>query len=312
MNKIIRQAFTLIELLVVIAIIGILSGLIVVTMSGATQKATLAKAQVFSNSLRNALALNLISEWKFDELTTATEGASIQDTWGGGNNAILSTNSDGLDKIRTGTNCVSGSCLSFDGTDDYVYVSGSDSASSNLAITGAITLSGWVKFNTTGNSYFLFGRGLSLTGGGDYGYAVCRYSGNNRIYFDTYSTTARSSLYSSSTITDNNWHLITVTWDGTTGANSKNIYIDGALDRQGTSSISEMGTPEYQFRIGRDGLNHYPLDGSIDDVRVYNTAIPISQIKEQYYAGLNSLLASGQIDGEEYQERLINNLSQVN
>ena len=52
MNKFIKQAFTLIELLVVIAIIGILSGLIVVSMSGVTQKATIAKAQVFSNSLR--------------------------------------------------------------------------------------------------------------------------------------------------------------------------------------------------------------------------------------------------------------------
>ena len=55
MNRFIKKAFTLIELLVVIAIIGILSGLIVVTMSGVTQKARIAKAQAFSNSLRNAL-----------------------------------------------------------------------------------------------------------------------------------------------------------------------------------------------------------------------------------------------------------------
>jgi prepilin-type N-terminal cleavage/methylation domain-containing protein len=58
MKKTVSIAFTLIELLVVIAIIGILSGLIVVTMNGVTQKANIAKAQVFSNSLRNALMLN--------------------------------------------------------------------------------------------------------------------------------------------------------------------------------------------------------------------------------------------------------------
>ncbi|MDD5569203.1 MAG: prepilin-type N-terminal cleavage/methylation domain-containing protein [Candidatus Pacebacteria bacterium] len=45
MHKI--KAFTLIELLVVIAIIGILSGLIIVGMSGATQKATIAKRRLF-------------------------------------------------------------------------------------------------------------------------------------------------------------------------------------------------------------------------------------------------------------------------
>jgi len=66
MHKIFRQAFTLIELLVVIAIIGILSGLIIVSMNGITNSATVAKAQVFSNSLRNALMMNLVSEWKFD------------------------------------------------------------------------------------------------------------------------------------------------------------------------------------------------------------------------------------------------------
>ena len=49
MHKIKQLAFTLIELLVVIAVIGILSGLIVVSMSGVTNKATIAKAQVFSN-----------------------------------------------------------------------------------------------------------------------------------------------------------------------------------------------------------------------------------------------------------------------
>jgi prepilin-type N-terminal cleavage/methylation domain-containing protein len=303
MNNLIKKAFTLIELLVVIAIIGILSGLIVITMSGVTQKATVAKAQVFSNSLRNALMLNLVSEWKFDELTTAVQGSAIQDTWSGGNNAILSTNSDGLDKIKTGTNCVSGSCLSLDGTDDYVYVSGSDATTSNLAITGAITLSVWVKFNGIGTSDRIIGRGVGFDSPGNYGYFISRYVANNLIYFDTYSTTTRNLITSSSAIADTNWHLITATWDGTTNTNGKKIYIDGALDSQGTSTISAMGQPAYQFRIGKDG-GSYCLNGSIDDVRVYNAAIPTSQIKEQYYAGLNKLLANGAIDSAEYYSRI--------
>jgi prepilin-type N-terminal cleavage/methylation domain-containing protein len=304
MNKLIKKAFTLIELLVVIAIIGILSGLIVVSMGGMTQKASIAKAQVFSSSLRNSLMMNIVGEWKFDELTTAVQSSTIQDTWSSSNNAILSTNSDGLDKIKTGTNCISGNCLSFDGTDDYAYVSGSNNPTSNLAITGAITLSAWVKFNNSGTDGTIISRGAGLAGSDNYGYALTRYSGSNKIDFDTYSMTARDALVSSSIITDSNWHLIIATWDRTMGTNGKKIYIDGILDNQKTSSISAMGQPNYQFRIGIGGTNLYPLNGSIDDVRVYSATVPTSQIKEKYYANLNNLLKNGVINKEEYLSRI--------
>jgi hypothetical protein len=42
----------------------------------------------------------------------------------------------------------------------------------------------------------------------------------------------------------------------------------------------------------------------LDDVKIYNAAIPISQVKEQYYAGLNNLLANGGITSEKYQNRI--------
>lgn len=73
---------------------------------------------------------------------------------------------------------------------------------------------------------------------------------------------------------------------------------------QGTSSISAMGQPAYQFRIGRTSNGYYPLNGSIDDVRVFNATIPTSQIRKQYYAGLNKLLASGGITKKEYQNKI--------
>lgn len=47
----------------------------------------------------------------------------------------------------------------------------------------------------------------------------------------------------------------------------------------------------------------------MDDVRIYNVAMSTSQIKEQYYSGLNSLLASGNINKEEYKQRLVNLLA---
>ena len=153
MNKFIKQAFTLIELLVVIAIIGILSGLIVVSMSGVTQKANLTKAQVFNNSLRNALMANIIGEWKMDE----GSGTSVNDTWGGLSNGTLYNFADttaGYGDTHTSgwvssSNCVSGTCLKFDGSNDYVASSGS-----SLDIDSGLINSNEVFFaamKTTGN-----------------------------------------------------------------------------------------------------------------------------------------------------------------
>ena len=301
MLQIIRKAFTLIELLVVIAIIGILSGLIVVSMGGVTEKATIAKAQVFSNSLRNSLMLNIIGEWKFDGVISerAATNVDVIDTWGGVNNGIVPA-SPAIPTVKVGSDCVNGSCLAFDGTDDYVYVSGSDSATSNLAITGAITLSVWAKLNDLVSNQPIMGRGVYASSG-NYGYLLQKNA--NSIYFYIYNSAGVRNYNTPIIISDNNWHYIVVSWDGTTNTNSLNAYLDGTSQQPRTATIAEIGQPSYEFRIGRNGTGVY-LNGLIDDARVFNTAISSFQIKEQYYAGLNSLLANGSISLKEYKEKI--------
>jgi|WetSurMetagenome_2_1015567.scaffolds.fasta_scaffold222221_2 prepilin-type N-terminal cleavage/methylation domain-containing protein len=123
MSKLFKKAFTLIELLVVIAIVGILSGLIVVSMSGMTQKAVVAKARIFSSSLRNSLMINLVSDWKLDDAS----GTVAADTWGTNNGTLTSfadTTAGYGDANTSGwvssSNCVFNTCLKFDGTDDRI------------------------------------------------------------------------------------------------------------------------------------------------------------------------------------------------
>ncbi|MFA5085972.1 MAG: fibrobacter succinogenes major paralogous domain-containing protein [Candidatus Paceibacterota bacterium] len=57
MNKLGQKAFTLIEILVVIAIIGIISGLIIVTMSGATSSANDARRKNDISALKKAITI---------------------------------------------------------------------------------------------------------------------------------------------------------------------------------------------------------------------------------------------------------------
>jgi prepilin-type N-terminal cleavage/methylation domain-containing protein len=299
MNKILKQAFTLIELLVVIAIIGILSGLIVVSMSGVTQKANIAKAQVFSNSLRNSLMLNLISEWKLDENT----GGVTADSWSGGNTGTL-VGATHLPVWKEGSNCISGSCLQFDGTEDYVDFG----ADSNLSMgTGDATVSLWVEFDNA----LAPGNETLISCGGDTldhkGYWLRRYSGTSYLHAFFSSGTIRISITLSApgSLVANTWYNIVVVFDRD---NVAQAYINGSKQTGYSGNITSQAADIQNYKSLTIGswstATGSRLAGKMDEVRLYNTAIPTSQIKEQYYVGLNNLLSNNVIEKEEYLNRI--------
>jgi prepilin-type N-terminal cleavage/methylation domain-containing protein len=284
MHQIIRKAFTLIELLVVIAIIGILSGLIVVSMGNVTQKATIAKAQVFSNSLRNSLMMNIIGEWKMDE----GSGTAANDSWGRNNNGTLSgfTNTTaGYGDTHTSgwmssSNCISGTCLKFDGVDDYV-------SFSSAITTTARTQAGWFYFSqmaaTKGSQISTFSN-------------LYQHNANNYLYING------TGDYFNAGITTAGWyHLAFVFSDKTNDADAI-LYVNGVAknihQQTGAHTINDVSYIGVPSSITT-------LLGYADDIRIYNSVMPTSQIKEQYYAGLNNLLVNGQITKQEYQNRLV-------
>jgi prepilin-type N-terminal cleavage/methylation domain-containing protein len=298
MNNLIKKAFTLIELLVVIAIVGILSGLIVITMGGVTQKATVAKAQVFSNSLRNSLIMNLISEWRLDE----NAGTTTADSWSGGNVGVL-TGPTTLPVWKTGSDCINSSCLQFDGTDDYVNFP----YSANLSPTAAITFTLWT-YRSNWSAYTTDAHLLSKTQSGGYqlsvnepnygaGYlaAILKRNGNY------------ASVKKSLSNISNGWHYFSATYDG----RYFKLYVDGNLEDTNDAGGNYLIQYSYNnsLMLGAEPGSASACEGSyfsgtIDDVRLYDASIPVSQIKEQYYAGLNKLLANGAIDSAEYYSRI--------
>ena len=284
MPQIIRKAFTLIELLVVIAIIGILSGLIVVSMGNVTQKATIAKAQVFSNSLRNSLMMNIIGEWKMDE----GSGTAANDSWGRNNNGTLSGFTDttaGYGDTHTSgwmssSNCISGTCLKFDGTDDCI-------SFSSAITTTARTQAGWFYFSqmaaTKGSHTYTFSN-------------IYQHLSNNYLYI------IGTSDYFNAGITTVGWYHLALVFSDKTNNTGAILYVNGVAKNitQQTglhtiNDVSYIGVPS----------SVTTLLGYADDIRIYDTVIPTSQIQEQYYAGLNKLLASGQIAKGDYQNGLV-------
>ncbi|MDD5696618.1 MAG: LamG domain-containing protein [Candidatus Pacebacteria bacterium] len=283
-----KKSFTLIEILVVIVIIGILSAFIIVGMSGVSQKATIAKGQAFANSLKNALLINLVSEWKFDELATATNGATIADTWSGGNNGTLSTG-DANDKLRTGASCVSGKCLEFDGTNDYVNCG----AGTNLDITGALAISVWVYPKT--NSAF---GGIVIKGGDDKFQLVARNDGYFEIYVENSSGTGQA--LSTVPITVNAWQHLAAIFNPT--AQYLYLYKNGA-ETKVSCTIGSLRSNSTDFYIGRYSV--YYFNGLVDEVRIYNAAVSASQIQQDYFLGLNNLFRVGEIAESEYLENVL-------
>jgi prepilin-type N-terminal cleavage/methylation domain-containing protein len=301
MRRLLKQAFTLIELLVVIAIIGILSGLIIVGMNGMTNKATIAKGQVFSNSLRSALLLNLVSEWKLDQINVPIANRT-PDSWNGSNTCTLADSGGACDATHcpklNSAGCVYDNCLSFNGTGAYL----SCGTGSTLNLTSSLTFEMWIyPYNATAGYTFLINK---ETPGYDF---VLNPTGSLTFeiyhYFDTAWRT--SSCTSNSVLSSNNFYHLSVTFEQN---NFLKIYINGKLDRQcATSYNSPAGTNSNSLTIGYlgwwGGGNAY-FNGLMDNIRIYSAAVPVSYIKEQYYAGANSLFVNGQIDAKEYSQRI--------
>jgi prepilin-type N-terminal cleavage/methylation domain-containing protein len=264
MNKVLKQSFTLIELLVVIAIIGILSGLIVVSMSGVTQKANIAKAQVFSNSLRNSLMMNIVSEWKFED--------NVNDSWGSNNGTVM-----GTPVYESSANCIFGRCFSFSG-DDYITLT-----SKTYNLSAGLTISFWSKKNLEHN-------GIIIGSTATTSYRRLIFLTDSTLYLET---DTNSDSCSGDVKHDTNWHYYVITTSGLVAT-----FYEDSVNRTVNSSITNGN-------ITLDAIGYgYYYNGLLDELRIFDAKMSSSQIKEQYYIGLNNLLISDQIDSDEYVKRI--------
>ncbi|MBI2547597.1 MAG: LamG domain-containing protein [Candidatus Aenigmarchaeota archaeon] len=195
--------------------------------------------------------------WKFDE----AGGTVAKDSSGYQNNGTL-TNFDFNSSSGwfNGTNCKSGSCLKFDGLDDYVSITG---GTTNLPIgTTPRTVAAWVNTTMSGLgeivSYGNTATGEAFTVGVS-GAAIFVSSWGSPQYTVT------------ATVNDGKWHHVLVTFDGT----SASTYLDGVLlDTRGFSINTGSGTANIGTRISPTEY----FNGTIDDVRIYNKTLTTAEI----------------------------------
>ena len=174
---------------------------------------------------------------------------------------------------------------SFDGSTDYIAVADSDS----LSITGAISISLWVKVSSVDSNED--GLVVKANNGGD-GYGIYIDQVDNKIKFfsEAYNNTADSAA-----ISLNTWYHVVGTHESGDVDESK-IYIDGVLAGTYTETDPMVADSE-PLEFGRTFQDSgYDLNGSLKNVAIWNRALTATEVQNvmyKTYAEVSGRLASG-------------------
>jgi len=259
--------------------------MVVINMSGATDKARIAKGQNFSSSIQHSMATSLVGDWNFDEGT----GTTANDISGMNNNGTL-FNSPTWKTNKV--DCISGSCLSLDGINDYIDC-GNDPS---LNIINAVSVEMWLYLSSDLTAYM---RIIDHDGPSQFVITGASTSPFSRIMWRIGAWAPE--CISNSIISLKSWHHIVATFSDTD--DKAKIFIDGNFDKE-IANTNKLSATNKNLFIGRYTDGGYFFNGTIDGVRIYNSALPASAIRENYIAGMDKLLAGGRITKEDYQKRL--------
>jgi hypothetical protein len=220
---------------------------------------------VFAAFPMNVSAVGEVSYYAFDE----GSGNITYDSWG--------TN-DGIIYGATWTSGVIGSALDFNGAGDFVEIPDDPS----LDLADALTIKAWIK-------------PVQPT----MGYVVCKeqlpgYPQSGSAYtLDIFPGKVRSVLWQAGSppptapaavgatnILPDVWQHVAVTWDGSIVKVFYNGVVDGTGNFTGPLLLSDA-----PVAIGQYGGVFF--HGVIDEVEIYNVALPDEEIMANYLAGIN-------------------------
>ncbi len=203
----------------------------------------------------------LVGWWRFDE----GSGTVASDSSGNGNNGTF----NGDPQWVAGH---FGNALEFDGSGDWLDCGTGQS----LRLGGAVTMTAWVRINVLNRDQKVGGNQNGSNGG----YKMTIYS-NNIAEFEIRSAANASTLnraVAGGTV------LAVGEWYHVTGAYSQQggyirTYLNGVLDRE-LATTAVLGVSPGPMRIGCEpyntGANQF--NGTMDDIRVYSTALTEGEI----------------------------------
>jgi len=218
----------------------------------------------------------LVGYWKFDE--------------GSGNVAYDSSRNtnDGTVFGASWTSGISNGALQFDGVNDYVGISSSNS----LTVSGnQLTVELWFRPATTIDGNYPYT--IIIDKGNEYGFQVNHdglvevHDGKIRFYMglDLSGWSWQGIETLTNRWTANTWYLLVGTYDG----NSMKIYVNGVLENSRALSGNLAAQGSYPLSIGSYTLgDHLFFNGAIDEVKIDNYARTLEEILSDYNSFMQS------------------------
>ncbi len=167
-----------------------------------------------------------------------------------------------------------GYALDFDGSGDFLDCG----ANPSFEISGAVSITAWVKVGDVGIDHKVGGNQDGTNGG----YKMTVYS-NNRIEFEirnsSNSSTLNRDVSGGTEIVEDVWYHVAGVYSQRDGY--IRTYVNGNLDRQ-LVTTEELGASPGTFYIGCEPFNtgSNNFNGVMDDVRLYSKALTQDEIKE--------------------------------
>ena len=219
--------------------------------------ATKKKYLIEENIVTNGLILNLDPG---NPNSYSGAGNTIYDLAGFGNTGII-VNGPAFSGINGGS-------LSYDGTNDYMYVQHNNSQ--NLTY---ITVSAWFNFPVVPFS----------------GLGINKESSFRLMSAESYTTTAGGRLGGSwgtgvgpgaTTLSPNRWYQIVMTADGTT----QKLYVNGSLDYTlNNSALASINSNVLSFATYHFGSSNF-MNCQMSQALIYNRALSATEIQQNYNA----------------------------
>jgi hypothetical protein len=178
-----------------------------------------------------------------------------------------------------------GTAFQFNGTNSYILL-----PRNTLRFTNSFSVSLWVysTANQTGNK----GLFSDYYYPGDLGYTVYVTTQNKIEVFFKGSYSTNNNFTSNSSLSNNQWNNIVISWDKTN--TQWKIYINGVLDytyTNGNAMVVQYQTDVYENRTNIGAINSASsfagniFNGSIDAFNVWNKVLTQSEITELYNSG---------------------------
>jgi len=180
-----------------------------------------------------------------------------------------------------------GKALKLDGDGDYVQVDDNW----NLDITGAFTISAWIKFDTL-NPDANYARIIEKGTSPGNKYWMFYVKSSKTVGFGFKNTLDEVSLKTAKTDWQTGkWYQIVGTYDPKGGSNNMKIYVNGILDSQSTqTALPEANNAPLMIGAKNPAIFDF-WQGVIDEVRIYRKALSASEVTSLYKSPFVSLKA---------------------